>query len=87
MSVMIRIKCQECIEQLNISIVVKGIKNSVKRSTAKKRGQANTVILLVSSSLLLRTVNSYVNYTRVKENRTVKEFNKYNCKPGKTAPK
>lgn len=87
MSVMIRIKCQECIEQLNISIVVKGIKNSVKRSTAKTRGQANTVILLVSSSLLLRTVNSYVNYTRVKENRTVKEFNKYNCKPGKTAPK
>lgn len=45
MSVMIRVKCQECIEQLNISIVVKGIKNSVKRSTAKKRGQANTVIL------------------------------------------
>lgn len=37
MSVMIRIKCQECTEQLNISIVVKGIKNSVKRSTAKKK--------------------------------------------------
>lgn len=44
MSVTIRIKCQECTEQLHTSIVVKGIKNAVKRSTAKKRGQAHMVI-------------------------------------------
>lgn len=34
MSVTIRIKCQECTEH-HTSIVVKGIKNAVKRSTAK----------------------------------------------------